>query len=130
MLREIGEHLDDLARELRAAGLSEAAAEEEALRRVGDASAIAEAFMTVRPATRGPSRFRWLRSPAWIAVAAMSLVTAWAAELPQASGAKATVHPAQAPQVGGSPRARWRAGNAPDQRSRVSVRRRSALHSP
>jgi hypothetical protein len=28
------------------------------------------------------------RSLAWIGVAAMSLVTAWAAELPQASGAK------------------------------------------
>ena len=88
MLREITAHLDDTVAELQASGMTEPAAVQEALRRLGDAGAITSAFRKVRP-----DRARWvlrLRSPAWVAVGAMSLVTAWAAELPQASGAKAT----------------------------------------
>ncbi len=88
VLREIAAHLDDTVAELRASGMTEAAAVHEALRRVGDAGTITSAFRKVRP-----RRARWvrrLRSPAWVAVGAMSLVTAWAAELPPASGAKAT----------------------------------------
>jgi DNA-binding transcriptional ArsR family regulator len=88
VLREITAHLDDTVAELQASGMTEPASVQEALRRLGDAGAITSAFRKVRP---GRSRsVRRLRSPAWVAVGAMSLVTAWAAELPQASGAKAT----------------------------------------
>jgi HAAS len=89
-LREIAAHLDDSVAELEAHGRSERAAVEEALRRLGDVSTITRAFREIRPNRRRRSRMRALRSPAWITVAAMSLVTAWAAELPPASGAKAT----------------------------------------
>jgi hypothetical protein len=88
VLREITAHLDDTVAELQASGTAEPAAVQEALRRLGDPGTITSAFRKVRP-----ERARWvrpLRSPAWVAVGAMSLVTAWAAELPQASGAKAT----------------------------------------
>lgn len=84
VIREIGEHFDDLVAELQASGLSEDAAPHEAGRRIGDPVAIAAAYRSPRPSRRRRG------SPAWIAVAAMSLVTAWATELPQASGAKAT----------------------------------------
>ena len=90
VLREIAGHLDDLVAELEARGRSEGEAVEEALRRLGDVEMITSAFLEVRPERRRWSAVRSLRSPAWIAVAAMSVVTAWAAELPQASGAKAT----------------------------------------
>jgi hypothetical protein len=88
VLREITAHLDDTVAELQSSGMTEPAAVHEALRRLGDVGTITSAFRKVRP-----ERTRWvrrLRSPAWVAVGAMSLVTAWAAELPQASGAKAT----------------------------------------
>jgi hypothetical protein len=88
--REITAHLDDTVTELKAGGMEEPAAVQEALRRIGDVDTIASAFRAVRSETRRRSRVRWLRSPAWVAVGAMSLVTALAAELPQASGAKPT----------------------------------------
>lgn len=90
VLREIAAHFDDLVAELRATGLPERAATQEALRRLGDPEAIATAFSGLHPSRTRCSRLRSLRSPAWIAVAAMSLVTAWAAELPPASGATST----------------------------------------
>jgi hypothetical protein len=90
VVREITAHLDDTVTELEARGMAKPAAVQEALRRLGDVGTITSAFREVRP-ERGPwSRVRWLRSPAWVAVGAMTVVTAWAAELPQASGAKAT----------------------------------------
>lgn len=94
VLREITAHLDDSVAELKASGMADPAAIQEALRRLGDVGTITSAFRRVRP-----ERARWvrrLRSPAWVAVGAMSLVTAWAAELPQASGAKATTPAAHA----------------------------------
>lgn len=96
VVREIAAHLDDTVRELEARGMAEPAAVDEALRRLGDVGAITSAFHAVRPDRGRLSRVRRLRSPAWLAVGAMSLVTAWAAELPQASGASATMlaHPA------------------------------------
>ena len=93
VLREIAEHVDDLVAELHAAGVPEGAAVQEALRRMGDPGTIARAFSEPRSDRRRFSRLRSLRSPAWIAVAALSLVTAWAAELPQASGATGTTRP-------------------------------------
>jgi hypothetical protein len=81
--------LDDTVTELEAGGMTETAAVQEALRRVGDVGTITSAFRQVRPRRRRRPRLRGLRSPAWVAVGAMSLVTALAAELPQASGAKA-----------------------------------------
>jgi hypothetical protein len=86
VVREIAAHVDDTVAELEAGGLDAAAAVEEALRRVGDVRTITTAFRQMRPVRQR----RRLRSPAWVAVGAMSLVTAWAAELPPASGAKAT----------------------------------------
>jgi len=90
-LREIAEHLDDLVTELLLAGVPEGDAVQEALRRMGHPATIATAFSELQPDRSRWSKLRSLRSPAWIAVAAMSLVTAWAAELPQASGAQGTV---------------------------------------
>jgi hypothetical protein len=87
VLREIAAHLDDIVAELKATGRSDRAAVEEAVRRLGDVDTIAKAFREIRPDRQRRAK---LRSPAWIAAAAMSLVTAWAADLPQASGAKAT----------------------------------------
>ena len=94
VIREVAEHLDDLIAELRAAGVPEGAAAHRALQRLGDPETIATAFSGLRPERPRWSRVRALRSPAWVAVAAMSLVTAWAAELPQASGANAPPRPA------------------------------------
>jgi hypothetical protein len=89
VLAEIAAHLDDTVSDLEADGLDRAAAVTEALRRLGDVGTITAAFRATR--RRGARRPRVrLRSPAWVAVGAMSLVTAWAAELPQASRAKAT----------------------------------------
>ena len=96
VVREIAAHLDDTVSELEARGMAEPAAVDEALRRLGDVGAITSAFHAVGRSRGRVSAARRLRSPAWLAVGAMSLVTAWAAELPQASGAKATMlaHPA------------------------------------
>jgi DNA-binding transcriptional ArsR family regulator len=93
MLRELAQHLDDSVAELQAAGLSEGAAIDEALRRLGDVGVIAAAFRDVRAGRRRWPRGRSLRSPAWIAAGALALVTGWAAELPPASGAKTTANP-------------------------------------
>ncbi len=90
VVREIMAHLDDTVSELTACGMAEPAAVQEALRRLGDVGTVTSAFREVRPERRRWSGLRWLRPPAWVAAGAMSLVTAWAAELPQASGAKAT----------------------------------------
>ena len=88
IVKELAAHLDDAVGEFRALGLSAGAALEQALRRLGDPAAIAAAFSAARVRRRAWSSGKRLRSPAWIAVGAMSLVTAWAAELPQSSGAK------------------------------------------
>jgi hypothetical protein len=89
VVREVTAHLDDLVRELEAGGMSRPVAVREALRRLGDVGTIAAAFREARPERERWAGLRRLRSPAWVAVGAMSLVTAWAAELPPASGAKA-----------------------------------------
>lgn len=85
LIREITAHLDDTVTELEAGGMPEDDAVHEAMRRLGDVGTITSAFGEIR---RGRRRAARLRSPAWVAVGAMSLVTALAAELPQASGAK------------------------------------------
>lgn len=90
VLAEVTAHLEDILAELEAAGVAEDEAVPEALRRLGEVGTIATAFRQTQSSRRRSSR---LRSPAWIAVGAMSLVTAWAAEIPQASGAKATTQP-------------------------------------
>lgn len=135
VLREIADHLDDLVAELRASGFSELAAVQQALRRMGDPTKITTAFVEQRPDKLRRSGVRSLRSPAWIAVAAMSLVTAWAAELPQASGAKATARPTRvptshqlAPSDTRSPAQRAAAGSP--RTSRVSIRPNGAFRSP
>jgi hypothetical protein len=89
ILAELADHIDDAVDDLRGSGIPRQKAIEEALERLGDPQTIADAFAAV--STRAPtwSRLRARRSLAWIAAAAMSLVTVWAAELPQASGAKA-----------------------------------------
>jgi HAAS len=93
LLSELTDHLDDAVADLRANGLSERAATDEALERVGDPEAIGTAFRNLRPKRRLKPRLTGLRSPAWLAVVVMSLVTALAAELPQVSGAKASARP-------------------------------------
>jgi hypothetical protein len=87
VIREITAHLDDTVTELEAGGMPEDAAVQEALRRIGDVGSITSAFLEARPQRRRLA-VRGLRSPAWVAVGAMTLVTALAAELPPASGAK------------------------------------------
>ncbi len=94
LLTELGQHLDDSAAELRAAGLPPDEALREALRRLGDVETIATSSRFAGGRRGWDKTVGRLRSPAWVAVGAMSLVTAWAAELPQASGAKATTSPA------------------------------------
>ncbi len=93
LLSELNDHLDDAIADLRAGGLSERAATDQALERVGDPEAIGTAFRELRPERRFRARLSGLRSPAWLAVVVMSLVTALAAELPQVSGAKASPRP-------------------------------------
>lgn len=93
LLSELVQHIDDSVAELEASGISSDEAIEEALRRLGDVDTIAAAVRATRSSRRSHRWAQRLRSPAWVAVAAMSLVTAWAAELPQASGAKATASP-------------------------------------
>ena len=61
---------------------------EEAVNRLGDAEAIANAFGDARAGAGRWSMLRTRRSLAWAAVGAMSVVMACAAEVPQASGAK------------------------------------------
>jgi hypothetical protein len=106
VVREVTAHLDDLVCELEGRGMARPAAVREALRRLGDAGTIAGAFREARPERERLAGLRRLRSPAWVAVGAMSLVTAWAAELPPASGAKAAtpalpaIHAAHHPRVG------------------------------
>lgn len=87
---EIKQHLEDCVAELEAEGLAEEVAAREAVARLGEVEAIADAFRVIR--VKPPTSWRRLAGlrTAWVAVAAMSLVTAWAAELPQASGAKGT----------------------------------------
>ena len=94
ILAELADHLDDAVDDLRGAGVPRQEAIAEAVRRLGDPEAIADAFAVARVRAPLRSRLRARRSMAWIAAAAMSLVTAWAAELPPASGAKA---PARVP---------------------------------
>jgi hypothetical protein len=88
ILIELDDHIDDAVDDLRSSGLPREEAMEEALKRFGDAQSLANAFAAARTRSAGSSRLRGRHSLAWIAVAAMSVVTAWAAELPQASGAK------------------------------------------
>lgn len=87
IVKELAHHIDDEVADLYSSGLSTDEAVEAALLRLGDPENIAAGFRAARAPSR---RFNARRSPAWIAVAAMTLVTAWAAELPQASGAEST----------------------------------------
>jgi hypothetical protein len=91
--KELVHHLDDEVADLCSCGLSMDDAVDVALRRMGDPKAIAAGFRAVQKPGRARRGARALRSPAWIAVGAMSLVTAWAAELPQASGATTPAEP-------------------------------------
>ena len=88
ILRELAHHIDDAVDELRGSGIPREEAIEEAVKRLGDAETIAHAFDDSRTQTTGWAISRMRPSLAWIAVAAMSVVTALAAELPQVSGAK------------------------------------------
>jgi hypothetical protein len=117
LVRELSAHLDDTVAELEARGMPEPVAVEEALRRLGDTSTIAAALREQRPERRRAIR---LRSPAWVAVGAMSLVTAWAAELPQASGARPTT-----PGLSAAHARHLRSPSAGEHR-RVAARRSSA----
>lgn len=123
VVREIAEHLDDTVTELEEQGMEESAAVQEALRRMGDAGTITSAFRDVRAERRRGSRVRSLRSPAWVAVAAMSLVTGVAAELPQASGAKPTASALPAIHVHGASGATEH-GRGRDRLKPIRVRRR------
>ena len=89
VVAELEQHLEDCVSELHAEGVGEADAIAEALSRLGEPEVIASEFRALR-GDRGLSWRRVAAVPtAWAAVAAMSLVTLLAAELPQASGAKA-----------------------------------------
>lgn len=88
ILTELADHIDDAVDDLRGSGVPREEAIEEAVKRLGDAETIANAFGASRARTAGRSRRRTRYSLAWIAVAAMAVVTAVAAELPQASGAR------------------------------------------
>jgi hypothetical protein len=90
IVKELAHHIDDEVADLHSSGLSIDEAVEAALLRLGDPESIAAGFRAAHAPSR---RFNARRSPAWIAVGAMTLVTAWAAELPQASGAKSTSRP-------------------------------------
>lgn len=96
ILTELADHIDDAVDDLRGSGVSEAEAIEEAVKRLGDTETIANAFGASGARTAGRSRRRTRHRLAWIAVVAMSVVTAVAAELPQASGAKAPAKVARA----------------------------------
>jgi hypothetical protein len=95
--------------DLEQAGVPEDAAVHHAMRQLGDVDTIVSAVRAVR----SPRRLSWQRVTrvpiAWIAVGAMSIVTLAAAELPQASGAKATtLHVAPATHVGAGQVNTWR----------------------
>lgn len=87
ILAELAHHIDDAADDLSGLGVPRAQAVAQAVKRLGDAETIASAFRAVRTQAGWP-RLRLRHSLAWVAALAMSAVTAWAAELPQASGAK------------------------------------------
>jgi HAAS len=89
ILCELSDHLDDAVDDLRRAGVPANEAIEQAVNRLGDAEAIASAFADSRTEAGRWSSLRTRRSLAWVAVGAMSVVMACAAEVPQASGAKA-----------------------------------------
>lgn len=89
ILSELSDHLDDAVDDLRRAGVPLNEAIEQAVNRLGDAEAIASAFADSRTGAGRWSRLRTRRSLSWVAVGAMSVVMACAAEVPQASGAKA-----------------------------------------
>ncbi len=88
ILTELTHHIDDAVDDLRGSGAPREEAIEEAVKRLGDAQTIASAFGILDTRRAGWSRLRTRHSLAWVAVAAMSGVTACAAELPSASGAK------------------------------------------
>lgn len=88
ILIELADHIDDAVDNLRGAGMPQDEAMREAVQRLGDPQSIANAFADSWAETGRLSRLRSRRSLAWVAVAAMSVVMACAAELPQASGAK------------------------------------------
>jgi hypothetical protein len=104
LLVELAAHLEDSAADLRADGCSADEAAGEAARRLGEPELVAASFRSLRSDGWRKLPARRLRSPAWIAAGAMSVVTAWAAEVPQASGAKTTrsaVHAHRLPRPGG-----------------------------
>lgn len=122
-IAEIGHHLDDCVDELRAQGLAEDEAIEEAVARLGKAETIARGFYAVRRDRRLSGRRIASVPIAWVAVGAMSIVTLLAAELPQASGAKAPASrsPTTATLRSPQPDSSWR----PAARHRLASRRRS-----
>jgi hypothetical protein len=89
ILTELADHIDDAVDDLRSSGVPREKAIEEAVKRVGDPETILNAFGASRARTARRWRRRTRLSLAWIALAAMSVVTAVAAELPEVSGAKA-----------------------------------------
>jgi hypothetical protein len=117
VVREIRAHLDDTVGELEAGGMPESSAIQEALRRLGDVATIISAFREIQPERGRWSWARRLRSPAWVAVGAMSLVTVWAAELPQASGARPTTPARRAIDIGHQDRPHARPRRRGDDRS-------------
>jgi hypothetical protein len=104
LLMELEHHIDDTADALQQSGLPRNEATQEALRRLGDADTILRVVHAAHTPQRWRQGLRRLRSPAWIAVGAVSLVAVWAAELPQASGAKPTPRSPERRHVTLSPR--------------------------
>jgi hypothetical protein len=88
ILREIEHHLDDCVADLRASGMTEAAAVSDAVARMGRPEMIGAAFRTVRPNRRLSWRSAAVMSPAWLIAGVLSIAVAWAAESPPTSGAK------------------------------------------
>jgi len=102
IIAELADHIDDAVDDLCGSGVPREEATLEAVRRLGDAETIADTFAVTHTRAAARSLLRVRRSLAWMMVAAMSGVTAVAAELPQASGAKP---PAKVLIVGAGPTA-------------------------
>lgn len=117
---EVREHLDECVSDLEAGGLPHELATRQALDRIGGTDSIAEACRISR-SERSPlwRRLAGVRI-AWVAVAAMCSVTAWAAELPGTSGARSrapTAGPAHVQRHGAQSR-----GTCPRQARRTGRR--------
>jgi hypothetical protein len=85
---EIRQHLEDSIADTQAHGVPTEIAIRDALARLGEVELIAGSFHAAEADRLGFRRRLAALPTAWFAVIAMSGVTLWAIELPQASGAK------------------------------------------